>query len=998
MPSVTRSRNQRSFGGGEIGEEALGQVGSPPLDIALRKAKNWDILREGPLRIRSPMRTLFSTNPTGVADPRLSSDTKFRQIHLLGIRLVEWDDESESREFAIVVYKADYDFEPEDNANYNSDTPVGTGGVEDTYSIYFLGVIPVPIKTQRDFDDLLWEHTSREGLDILLVQDDDKASFSYQSLKFIDIQSLRVVKARDDARILFVDDEEGIAHSPIFVDFRSHKPQLPYIGRRVSHSLNTEFVDPFSVGNLSFQGMIRAPAGEEIGIRPFTPPYLVHNSVFKSPGVAVDGNNFQANTLKLPIHTPSLDRAIYERNGVRVYIPFCQNPLSPQTGFYIDINPRIGGVGGTGNFVSDSSYMAHNFPNRGALKNNLFDETEYQNPQEWYTRKPHEEYFDSFWWEGATRDRGRPGNLSNQNLKNLFPYSVFAYMTPALFNKIKFADGLGGFVLTRLPRFNSADGNTLAGYYDICCWVTRFNGRADLIRGGTLPGRYNLVLLSFPTYEAAYLRGTGLTFDQYTQYFSESMMAYPDKVNPASSATASEPSADDDNFTKWRNISQRRLYITQYSLPTFTGNDMPRVAVPVGGSIMYTGHRVKDTISVSSNLHPFKLMSDLPDQVGRIPDAVIDKLLNKPGTTDEVLAPYIPGEGSHEDAIFFYFLDRAISLKRDVALQPKHAAFRFKDKEAITWGAKLREIVLGTNIKELLVRSNPESPTGLDASSADNIHGFRGSTGVVDTGDYSICFSGPTGKEIYFLYYDESVRGMRAETATIYAPNYFDAGVARIVWDNTRNAFWCLSKDGRLALFFLSREYGLRGWTEYLFGDEVGFTDDPIKDVFQFRGQMCISNTTKIFTFKEPEYEGDQRDEILTRGPVDSSSTGEIFPEGPLITAHAEILGEATFLKHAPRGQQGDSETYITAAGTTRVKCQNTGTGNFTAIAPDADSSESILTPGADSGPDIENYDLSSFVSQSEIPLLAVKYMAGQGDQKKGIILNTSSRYVIGEE
>jgi len=213
------------------------------------------------------------------------------------------------------------------------------------------------------------------------------------------------------------------------------------------------------------------------------------------------------------------------------------------------------------------------------------------------------------------------------------------------------------------------------------------------------------------------------------------------------------------------------------------------------------------------------------------------------------------------------------------------------------------------------------------------------------------------------------------ETATYQARDYFTAGVARIVWDHARKAFWCLSKDGRLALFYLSREYGLSGWSEYLFDDTVGIGtgEDRIRDVFIYQNKMCVSTKDQIFQFEAPEFEGVQRD---------------------LETAH--IDGEMTFLKHAPAGTQGDSEGAVKSVGSTTVKGRNIA--SLTAITPDENRTEVALTPEVDGDAEVNTFDASSYVSQARLPLLAMKYRAGQDDTKKAIILNTSSRYVIGEE
>ena len=128
---------------------------------------------------------------------------------------------------------------------------------------------------------------------------------------------------------------------------------------------------------------------------------------------------------------------------------------------------------------------------------------------------------------------------------------------------------------------------------------------------------------------------------------------------------------------------------------------------------------------------------------------------------------------------------------------------------------------------------------------------------------------------------------------------------------------------------------------------------------------MHISTINQIYEFEGPKWEGVQRD-----------------------MSDFDIVGEVSFLKHAPPGQQGDSETYIKAVGNTYVECRNTE--SITVIKDDGSGTEVALTPGNDSGPDIEDYDASSYVTQGKIPTLALKYVAGQTNEKKGCLLYTS--------
>ena len=153
----------------------------------------------------------------------------------------------------------------------------------------------------------------------------------------------------------------------------------------------------------------------------------------------------------------------------------------------------------------------------------------------------------------------------------------------------------------------------------------------------------------------------------------------------------------------------------------------------------------------------------------------------------------------------------------------------------------------------------------------------------------------------------------------------------------------------------------------------IGTGEDRIRDVFRYQEKMCISTKDQIFQFEELDYEGDLRD------------------LGTMV-----VEGETTFLKHAPSGQQGDSEGSVKDVGSTVVKGRNLA--NLTAIVPDGDGTEVTLVPEGDEDSGIDTFDASSYISQGRLPLLAMKYRAGQTDTKKAIILNTSSRYVIGEE
>ena len=1041
MGIVKRSRNQRSFGRGEIGERYLGQVGSPEFDSGVRRLKNWDILEEGGVRMRSPMRPLIDARVTEAAfNPTADTSTtrNVQTVEFVGIEFQRFEVEGGVQDLAFIITKEGLDYNILD-----SDSIAVEGGIEplgrDTvvpaprrYHRYVLSVFELEVNTETILGEDSFGLRGGITLPELLVGLIGGTNLRrLQSPQDITPSSLKIEKVRSNRRVIFMRSSDGFQHPYLRLEIVGGQIALvpPYNGspRSTGDSIGRLNRLPFSVTSLSFSGIEFAREhASRIVMEQYVPKFQQSLTSGTNPNnvripsswnvTSIPEGSARFNTL---FATQSIQRLIvkgtvtgtnvlapltiaspYKQTDGRTFVPLD----SWQTFRWSDRGTREEPAGSEGveqrpiDSASDIRAFLHRSENPDYWINGNAN-----NPS-WFTETPEEVNADTYYWEGNMPLWNKWGLSSQFNLKALFPVSAVATMSDELFQRVKFMDGLGGFIMLRMFEYSS--NTAIRGYYDIVCWVTRLNVSYNRDNGNFVDQLgFRRVLISFPSFQTArtgdaipasepVLNPGGLmdigggqlwksrasiqrpeTFKDYSEYLAGSMGIPTD-------GDQYKPPLPGSAYTRWyANVGQRDMVIDQYALPTFYGDEWPRGAVRVGGSALYTGQKEQDDYAISSVRAPEKLMSLLPSQIERILPETIKSLLAGGSTTD-TQRDNVPATNAHEDEVFFYLLQLFSGTGGDSFGIPKHGTLGLSENDAITWIEKFRNIVIGTKQKEVLARLTQDG--NLDGSTVDNIQAFRGSTGVVATGDYSICFSGPTGKELYIMYYEHaSQAGFRSEKATLHAPDYFDAGVAKIVWDNTRNAFWCLSKDGRVVLFFLSREYGVQGFSEYLFHEDYGFADDPIINIFEFRGQMCIGTAKQVYTFEPPEFEGVQKD-------TKTSVSG-----GNLVTETLDIEGEITFFKHAPDGSQGDSDTYIKAVGATDVMCLNTE--RLVVVRGDPEI-EAEVEPNTDSGPGVETYNLSSYVTQSKIPTLAVKYKASESNRKKGIILNTTSMYSIGEE
>ena len=164
---------------------------------------------------------------------------------------------------------------------------------------------------------------------------------------------------------------------------------------------------------------------------------------------------------------------------------------------------------------------------------------------------------------------------------------------------------------------------------------------------------------------------------------------------------------------------------------------------------------------------------------------------------------------------FFYF-----NLQLDQSRVPFELEPQLGRDNEVFWVNTLRGIIFGTRVEETRVLTFQNAPLNKDNASTTTFQSARGSgSHLTAKGDYSLFFVGPNGDEIFYFWFDDGISGLRSRAANVIGGD-LDT-IRDMLWDYRRKALWVIHGDGEIALFFMSREYDIMGWTEYRFEDLV---------------------------------------------------------------------------------------------------------------------------------------------------------------------------------
>lgn len=1054
MPTSVRYKNQRSFGGGEIGLQTAGQLGGNILDRACLEIKNFDLVEAESMVARSPVKEFLNLDigevkfDTGYSGDtiRFDSNETLRDLNLrdgenegdrywtfngydfrdvLSVEEVKFftlDTLQGGANYVAVLFKINYKsflqrgtISPlelklmSSNLEPNRDPGVFFDSVG--YGAVFLkdleGVENPKLETTSVFKlilaQLLRQIQYRQVRSDINIGIRPQYPISTDALLFyrpVSLANFKFVKVGVDRYFLHVKYDDGNVVMPIQVELREGLnfsfAGMSYAGQnfedtRTVRRKRTEFKQ----SQISFNSSEVAGDGTSIEIRPYFPVFWGHinpsaSSVSKweNPPSETTAAN-RANPVILDTRT--ITRVVNRRGDNWEFI--IVGRVFPH-GFWVNLpHSELFELDG----VKPTAYQTLS-PGSSifSLRNGILGETglgigKFNFNKKWLevaqnTRR------DTIFWEGAVQAPLRESCFGLEwRLNELFPVSVFATMSRELYRRCSQGWGVGGFLIVRMASSTSNPDE----FRDVICRVTQYNGYNELLLGVEgVPEEPFRVILSFPWYPGA---GDSTEDNPSNTVFSPDSGLF---FKRGATETLEQVNNDLTNmrtilFGARDNNNANRPYptprkIIEYAVPQFNSFDPPRVSVRVGDSQSFlTGQKDSDNYAISDQRNPFNFMGHLPQQSKFGTRRQIEAILRgddyrfdaeeKDSEGNAVLDGAAvtrmikPSAGAHTDRVYLYLFQinqGRRNLRGSPSGLPVLARFPLDSGEQVVWAEKLRSLIIGTNFKELRTQFNSGSFSGLSGIPTDNVQSFKGGSGLTAKGDYSIFFVSENKKQIHFIFYDDAVNGFRLETATAYSKDYFADGVRDIVWDNDRFCLFALSEGGRLAAFFLSREYNLQGWTEYQF-PWLSTKTEPIRNVFRYKNDTYFSTSKRVFQLEKPDFEGVQQD-----------------PGGE------DIESKVIFLKNPPRGDQGETDNYTAEVGVTRILGENVN--ELTAVGKRNKAKVKPQVPALDGRAQV--FEVSSYVKNGILPTLEVIHKTGPIEAKKCRILNTTSRFEIHEE
>ena len=465
--------------------------------------------------------------------------------------------------------------------------------------------------------------------------------------------------------------------------------------------------------------------------------------------------------------------------------------------------------------------------------------------------------------------------------------SVLAFMDEDIFNNCIFDDRLKiGYLMVYLEEISESGGNALVvggsaklcevrPYHDI----ERFCER--LIYNGPTP-RYPNVVLTF-----------------FTKSFLEASEGYSNLAHLG---------FEDIKSIYWSLI--KPLNIRQFSYPGYSiGRGFPSSVTKVDARTILAGFGNNRIMfgTVGSPAAPALGFSGLiPDEFKFSADDV------KKIADGEVDAIRPSSQASPDDV--FYFNTQLTSTTSSILPFEMEAVIGTNNE--IFWADTIRNLILGSKVEETLVRTVQNTPL---APGVIDLRGFQSARGsgshLTAKGDYSLFFVGPDRDEIYFFWYDDAISGLRTRSATVMGGDLKDIQDMR--WDYRRKALWVVHGDGLLSLFYLSKEYGIMGWSDYIF-------DDPENGIFESRykahGLFHNEDLSVGFTAKGGK---------MVRLPFDRGD-GEYITEAGVLrdipymdAGDKAIVSRVEFFRNPPQSKSGPATIWKKRQGVCDLLCRD---------------------------------------------------------------------------
>ena len=369
-----------------------------------------------------------------------------------------------------------------------------------------------------------------------------------------------------------------------------------------------------------------------------------------------------------------------------------------------------------------------------------------------------------------------------------------------------------------------------------------------------------------------------------------------------------------------------------YSVPDWNVADgFPRSGYSLGGRVFLGGGSKSNYVAASAPppQSQFKFNTNIP--VIAMPDDTNPRVLftaevlksiresANPLQTLRNMTDLLPNPLDGEEAVYWYIL-QSLGVQ---GITPHSGYFDLAPNDTVQWINGVRDLLVGTEQGEFRI------PVGQDLGQYFGTRApqsFRGSgSSIVSQGDYALFFVGALKRDIWALFYDDAVAGMRSRVITRHAPE-FDSDVRDLIWDDVGKCLWVMLESGKVFKYFSFQEYEIEGWSRV-----TGFERTVGTEIRTLVPRHFYSVTGVASREMGPS----KRIGIICREDVGAQSeyVPIEFERSYPRDSHSPIFGVATerpitavanLFRVAPAGQQGESSSNWKRIGETFLQMRNT--------------------------------------------------------------------------
>ena len=211
--------------------------------------------------------------------------------------------------------------------------------------------------------------------------------------------------------------------------------------------------------------------------------------------------------------------------------------------------------------------------------------------------------------------------------------------------------------------------------------------------------------------------------------------------------------------------------------------------------------------------------------------------------TAEEADTYLPSTVDTIDYIYWYRFQTSLHSRI-----PIHQSFFLGGGSQLLWMSSHRDLLFGTSKEEFFARTVDGGPIGPENVSWRNFQSARGSgSSLVERGDYAVFFVGQDKRTIYYASYSRNRDGLKTTNASYWGGERIDEDIRDISWDINKKALWVLYGKKGLALFHLSEEYDLMGWSYYSLGGDFNSIKNLVRDERTGNVSLIVENDAPIY-------------------------------------------------------------------------------------------------------------------------------------------------------